>query len=118
MNHERKTRKKTSTSRRAKTVASQKRARLERVRGEVKGRKNRKAKNSGTPRSEKTAIRTIDVIVEGGVIQEILHIPSGIKVRVIDFDIEGSSETQPSPYDSEHECLLSTWYGASSEKGK
>ena len=40
---------------------------------------------------QKAATTTITVTVEGGLVQCVEGIPPGVTVRVLDFDIEGSS---------------------------
>ncbi len=52
----------------------------------------------------------IDVIVEGGVIQDVLNVPKGITVRVIDYDIDGADpeHLSPSPYD-DNEAIISEY---------
>jgi hypothetical protein len=55
----------------------------------------------------------IDVIVEGGIIQEVRNIPKGVTVRVIDYDIEGTTDDlKESPYDPEQQCLINEWEAA------
>ncbi len=39
--------------------------------------------------------KTIVVVVEGGVIQNILHIPRGVRVQVRDYDAEGEDRSDP-----------------------
>ncbi len=59
----------------------------------------------------KRAEALIDVIVEGGVIQDIIGIPAGVEIQVIDHDTEGTpfNELTESPYDKEEMCVLTTW---------
>lgn len=57
----------------------------------------------------------IDIIVEGGVVQEVLgYIPRDITVRVIDYDIEGGDpeDTVESPHDKKNRCFLSEYEGS------
>ncbi len=62
-------------------------------------------------RSERDKAPTvIDVIVEGGVIQDIIGIPKGVTVRTIDYDIEGSDPDRLSPSPcGDGECILGEW---------
>ena len=39
-------------------------------------------------------MKSITIVVEGGVIQEILDIPANIQVVVRDYDIDGSEELE------------------------
>ena len=47
-----------------------------------------------TREQETSRIRTIRVTMEGGVIHNIDHIPKGIRVWVMDFDVEGVDESE------------------------
>lgn len=40
-------------------------------------------------------MRTITVIVEGGLVQDIQGIPKGIRVKVLDYDSDGIDESHP-----------------------
>jgi len=53
--------------------------------------------------------KTITVIVAGGLIQEILDIPSDIEVVVKDYDTEGSDENWLAEDDNGKKCLVSVW---------
>ncbi|MEI7733199.1 MAG: hypothetical protein WCO56_26750 [Verrucomicrobiota bacterium] len=50
----------------------------------------------------------IYVTMDGGLVQEILNLPPGFEVQVIDYDIEGESDEdriQVSPINGEACCL-------------
>lgn len=58
----------------------------------------------------------IDVIVEGGVVQEVLGIPKDTIVRVIDYDTDGAADNETSlitwPYGEStkpERAVVSTW---------
>ncbi len=53
----------------------------------------------------------IDIIIEGGVVQEVLNIPKGMSVRVIDYDTEGGDgeDLSVSPYDEKNKCYITEW---------
>jgi hypothetical protein len=53
----------------------------------------------------------IQVIVEGGVVQDVLHVPANIEVHVLDHDIEGAApeRLKPNPIDGRPCCI--TVYG-------
>jgi hypothetical protein len=54
--------------------------------------------------------REIFVIMEGGLVREIVNLPPNINVTVIDYDTEGADkeDLQISPVDGEL-CVISTW---------
>jgi len=39
--------------------------------------------------------KTIEVIISGGLVQDVRGIPEGIEVKVIDYDTEGIDEAHP-----------------------
>jgi hypothetical protein len=55
--------------------------------------------------------RTVDVTVEGGVIQHIEHIPAGIKVRVIDFDTDGTPPNELTTLRNGSTAIVSVYEG-------
>ena len=54
--------------------------------------------------------REIFVIVEAGIVQEIVNLPSNINVTVIDYDTEGveNERLEISPVDGEL-CFINKW---------
>jgi hypothetical protein len=71
--------------------------------------------NTGTTdETEKTADATkpqeIFLIMEGGVVHEIVDLPDNIKVTLIDYDTEGveKERLEISPVDGEL-CVISKW---------
>lgn len=60
---------------------------------------------------EEREVDPIDIIMEGGVIQEVLNIPKGMSVRVIDYDTDGADplDLSVSPYDEKNKCYISEW---------
>jgi len=60
--------------------------------------------------STNTLNTPILVIVQGGLVQDVVNIPSGLTVQVIDYDTEGEEDErlEISPVDG-HVCCLSTF---------
>lgn len=61
--------------------------------------------SSGTRRT-----KSMDIIVQGGVIQDIVDIPDGLIIRVFDMDTDGvdAGDLVLSPYD-ERQAILTYW---------
>ncbi len=51
--------------------------------------------------------RVIQVIVEGGLVQEILNVPSDIEIQVLDYDVQGMNKEslEKSPLDGQPCCI-------------
>jgi len=70
--------------------------------------------NTGTGKTRKTAdaIRPVDifVVMEGGVVHEIVNLPPNINVTVLDYDTEGveKERLEISPVDGEL-CVINKW---------
>jgi len=58
----------------------------------------------------KSKKREIFVILEGGLVQEIVNLPPNINVTVLDYDTEGADkeDLQISPVDGEL-CVINKW---------
>ena len=59
----------------------------------------------------------VTVVVSGGVVQDILHIPEGMTIRVQDYDVEGLTveEAQLQHDKDGTPCFVSLWEGSSVE---
>ena len=59
----------------------------------------------------------VTVIVSGGVVQDILHIPMGVTIRVQDYDVEGLTvaEAQLQHDEDGAPCYVSLWEGSAVE---
>lgn len=60
-------------------------------------------------------MQKIIVVMEGGIIQDIQHIPAGIAIEVRDFDVEGSDE-ELSKTDEGEEYVESIFRGDAAEQ--
>ena len=78
-----------------------------------------KTENSGAVLSEKTALvnkvsecesKEIFILIEGGVVHEVVNLPADINVVVIDYDTEGveKERLEISPVDGEV-CVINRW---------
>ena len=49
----------------------------------------------------------IQIVVQGGLVQDVRNVPPGIEVQVIDYDIEGAEAqcVEASPLDGEACCI-------------
>ena len=79
--------------------------------------------NSGTPICEEcgedrkyigaemkaTGRKPITITLEGGVIQAIQYIPKGMRVKVLDFDVDGVPEDELTKLRNRQKCVMSIW---------
>lgn len=55
-------------------------------------------------------MKTIQITVEGGVIQDISNIPKNVRVQVIDYDTQGAEKEILSEDSDGNEFVESIWY--------
>lgn len=60
----------------------------------------------------------VTVIVSGGVVQDILHIPEGMTIRVQDYDVDGLTVNEAAQLQHDEDgtpYLVSLWEGSAVE---